>query len=125
MAHDQRENYQLELAPATEVTATGNGTGVDIGDYIGTLKIMASVEAVSGTTPTLDLKVQDSPDNSAWTDVTNGAFTQVTTSDAFETLHLDTRAMDQYIRIVDTAGGTSPVYRRAVLAVGRRQTGGQ
>lgn len=91
--HDMREFQQVELGKAARVTTTANNTGVDISDYIGTIKLPLSVTAVSGTTPTLNCKIQDSDDNSTYADVTGGAFTEVTTSDAFETLHLDTRAL--------------------------------
>jgi len=116
------ELEQIELAQADEVTASVDGTGVDISEYIGTIKVSVSVNAVSGTTPTLDGKIQDSPDDSTWADVSGATITQVTTTDSFQEIKVDTRGVDKYIRYVDTAGGTSPVYRRAAIAVGRKQT---
>ena len=60
-------------------TASANGTGVDVTDYEGVAAVVltSTAEAATGT---MDLTIQDSPDNSVWTNVTllDGAFTQVT-----------------------------------------------
>ncbi len=123
--HDMREFYQVELGQANQLNATASTSGVDISDYIGTLKVILSAENVSGTDATLATKIQDSADNSTFADVTGGAFTVLTDEDGFEALHLDTRALNQYIRVLDTLGGTDPVYNRSVTLVGRKQVGGQ
>ena len=44
------------------------------------VKAVLYVTAKAGTTPTLDVKIQTSADTLSWTDLTNGAFTQVTGS---------------------------------------------
>lgn len=93
------------------VTSTTNGTPFcfDDGrpeDFI----FWMDADAVSGTTPTLDVKVQHSPDRKNWKDLE--AFTQVTTTDGIQTFHqqnLTTHVM-RCIRVVLTLGGTSPVY---------------
>lgn len=64
----------IALQPgATILTATGNGTAVDDDtdsaagvQAIGYLHVL---ELTGGTTPTIVVKIQDSPDNSVWTDL--------------------------------------------------------
>lgn len=58
---------------ATSVTATGNGTAVndDAASEAGAQAIgyLHVVEISGGTAPTVTVKIQDSPDNSTWTDL--------------------------------------------------------
>lgn len=123
--HDMREFYQEELKKCARLSASADADGVDISDYIGTIKLPYSVTAVSGTTPTLAAKIQESDDDSTYTDVADGAYTGLTDADGFETLTLDTRALKKYIRLSETVGGTDPVYDTGLVLIGRRQVGGQ
>src|SRR4051812_876213 len=77
-------------------TASANGTGVDTQGYTDAVVVL-EVGTVSGTTPTLNVKVQESDDNSTFSDVTGATFTQV------------------------TATGSSQVLRVAELNVGRKR----
>jgi hypothetical protein len=116
------ETTSASLMIAT-VTANANGTGVDIRDYIANLLIVANVKQGTGTTPTLDLKIQDSADNSSFADVSGYTFTQVTNSaDSFQTLSADTRNLRRYIRVVATVGGTTPSFVTSVSFTGYKQT---
>ena len=103
--------------PATS-TATVTGTGVDLVAYEGVLKVTQEVGAVSGTTPTLAGKIQDSADNSAWADVAGLAFTQVTAANSSQSLQVDTRSVRRFIRYVGTIGGTTPSFANAVQMIG-------
>jgi hypothetical protein len=91
-------------------TATANGTGVDLQSTVHSggrnMKAYLDVGTVSGTTPTLDVKIQDSPDNSVWTDITGAAFAQKTATGTTEEIHFMTNK--RYVRAVATIGGTSP-----------------
>lgn len=101
----------LDLIPAATVTTTGNGSSVDLQAYTGQIAFVLDAHNVSGTTPTLDIKIQDSADNSSFADVSPSvAFTQVTTTDSVQKLVVDKGALRRYIRAVKTAGGTSPNY---------------
>lgn len=60
------------------VVATTNGTGLD-GDEQGRFLFELYID-VSLNTATIDLKIQESPDNSAWTDITGAALTQIVDS---------------------------------------------
>lgn len=114
----------LELLVSAVRTSSANGTGVDLQGYQGKLKvILDTAQASAGTTPTLDVKIQDSADNSDFTDVSGLTFTQVTDSaDLLEAIAVDTRAVRRYIRAVATIAGTdTPTFNSAVVAVGQKQ----
>ena len=114
----------VELAPIAAVTATGNGTGVDITAYEGYGQIVLVSAAGTGTSPTLDVKVQESSDDSTYTDITGLAFTQVTdAADITQMLQIDISGTKKYVRVVDTAGGTTPSFDRSVVLIAGRKSG--
>jgi len=103
-------------------TADANGAGADLQGYQGVLKIVLDSGAGGGTTPTLDVKIQDSADNSTFADVLGKVFTQVTGASAsIQSLAIDTRAVRRYIRAVIAIAGTSPTFGLAVAVVGQKQ----
>ena len=108
------------LAAGTYV-ASGNGAGIDLQGYQGVLKIVLDSGAGGGTTPTLDVKIQDSADNSSFTDVVNKAFAQVGASASLQSLGIDTRGVKRYIRAALTITGTSPTFGLAVVVAGQKQ----
>lgn len=104
----------IELQPIASVGATGNGTGVNIRDFDGELLVMLSAQNVSGTTPTLDCKLQHSDDDGAsdaYADISGAAFTQVTDAGSKAAVRLtQTIRADQvkaFIRLVKTLSGSS------------------
>lgn len=112
--HGNKQTFLVLRAPAS-VSADGNGTGVDLAGYEGQIAIHQSVGTPTGTTPTLDSKLQHSSDNSAWTDVTGGVFTQATAAGA-EKLVLNRNDLKRYVRHVVDVGGTTPVFPMSVVA---------
>jgi hypothetical protein len=102
-------------------TATVTSSGVDLKGYEGNYLVVQDVGAVSGTTPTLDGKIQDSADNSSFADVSGLTFTQVTASTSLLTLNVDTRLVRRYIRYVGTIGGTTPSFGMDVIGLGAKQ----
>lgn len=109
------------LAPAAR-TSTTNGTGLDISTYEGLALVQLANGTTSGTSPTLDVKIQDSADNSTFADVSGYSFSQVTAalSDP-STLKIDLRNVRQYIRAVATIGGTTPSFACAVTLVASKK----
>lgn len=107
-----------QLCVAATRTATVTGTGVDIKGAEGDILINQSVGTVTGTSPTLDTKIQDSADNSSWSDVSGATFTQVTatpsTANAVTSLVLQSRTLRRYVRAVGTITGTSPSFPLSV-----------
>lgn len=106
-------------APAAN-TATLTGAAFNLQAYDGVVKIIQDIGVVSGTNPTWAGKIQQSADGStSWTDVTGATFTQVTASTNTQSIGVDTRAVQQYIRYIGTIGGTStPTFNLAVEIVG-------
>ena len=80
------------------------------------------VTTVSGTTPTLDGKIQDSADDSSYADVATYTFTQRTATGAPATLKIDKRKVRRYIRYVGTIAGTTPSFALSVVAHGQLKT---
>lgn len=69
------------------------------------------VTAASGSSPTLDAKLQDSADNITFADVTGGAFTQLTTTGS-QVLYSAavTTTLRRYVQLVYTLGGGTPSF---------------
>jgi hypothetical protein len=67
-----------------------------------------NVQAVSGTTPSLTVKLQHSTNNSTWVDVSGGSFGALNTvSGKFIEF---TGTLNRYVRIVSTISGSSPSF---------------
>lgn len=119
-----------EALPAAARTTTTNGSAVNLASEVtnqfnylasagpGGPALMAIVTcgAASGTTPTLDLKVQYSADGSTgWTDITGATFTQLTAAGREAIRFVSPQ---RYIRIVATIAGTTPSFTFGVIVVG-------
>lgn len=116
----------IELLPMQSVTGDGNGTGVLVTEYVGSLAVILTCKNTAGTTPTLDIKLQESDDNSTYTDISGAAFTQVTdagTSAAtIEKIVVNVDACKKYIRAVkDIGGASSPAFMTSCVALGVKQ----
>jgi len=72
------------------------GTGVDVLNKSALMQISVGTVAAGGT---LDAKIQESTNNSTWTDLTGGAFTQITAAGTYEKQYT---GIKQYIRVVCT-----------------------
>lgn len=116
----KNELTPFSLLNPISTDVSGNGTGVDVSGYHGVLAITQHVGIVTGTTPTLDGKIQDSADNSTFADVSGATFTQVTASGSFQTIAVNTQSVRKYIRYARTAGGTTPNFTVGVIAVGQK-----
>lgn len=117
------ENLQTieVLAPARK-TASENGAAIDLQQYVGDLKVILCSSAGGGTTPTLDVKLQES-DTAAgtFTDIPGAAFTQVTAAASTAAITLNADSAKRYIRAVTTIAGTTPTFDMALVAVGMKQ----
>ena len=194
----------IKVATPTTATATVNSATSDIRQYFGNLELSQAVGTVSGTTPTLDGKIQDSSDSvgfglsnasydhtggaaerlltstgdfaaytfvsgdtinitagagipagiyeiatresdnaitladdsrltvdssadvdtEAWADVSGATFTQVTESDALESIVIAADSSKGFIRYVGTITGTTPSFAMAVSGFGQQQVAG-
>lgn len=111
----------VELAPAASRTSTLTGTGIDVLEYEGVALVLLNASAGTGTSPTLDVKLQHSDNDSTYEDVTSGTFTQVT--DAAETagvkvMKLNVSDLKRYLRVIGTIAGNTPSFDFGVEFVG-------
>ncbi len=103
-------------------TATVNGSAADMRDFRGKLSVILGSAAGTGTTPTLDVKLQDSADGtSGWADIPGAVFSQVTTVASQQAIGLNVDEARQFIRGVATIGGTGPSFNFVLFTLGRKQ----
>lgn len=109
--------------PFEDVTTTAAGTGKWYGSQRTVQMIPVVGGTVTGTNPTLDVKLQDSADNVTYADM-GISFTQITASNAAATLSLAafqrrvvyTQDSRPWVRCFKTIGGTaSPTFRSFAL----------
>lgn len=105
----------------TARTATGTGTGRQLGSVGASEKLYAALHVIdaSGTNPTLDVVVQ-SDDNSGFTSPTSRiTFSQATDVDGQWATPVDGAISDDHFRVSYTIGGTSPSFKFiVVVAIG-------
>ena len=100
------------LSPQT-ITSTTNGSTADMISGDGSCFAVQQVGTVSGTSPTLAGKIQESSDGSTWTNVNNAAFASVTASNSYQAVSFE--RTKRYLRYVGTVGGTSLSFAVAVV----------
>ncbi|HLW66886.1 MAG TPA: hypothetical protein VKS79_16345 [Gemmataceae bacterium] len=112
--HDVADQMILgDGLPPQTITSTTNGSSADMINGDGSCFAIQQVGTVSGTSPTLAGKIQESSDGSTWSDVTNATFTQVTASSNYQAISFE--RTKRYLRYVGTVGGTSPSFAIAVV----------
>ena len=97
----------VDILPNDVLASTANGSGVDLQGYEGSAAFVLSSEAM-GASVTLAVHLEESANNSDWSDVTNGAFTTTAANTAaFEQIALNVSDLKRYVRAASTvAGGT-------------------
>jgi len=111
----------IELFPIAARTVTTNGAGFDATQHLGLGKAILDAGAGGGTTPTLDVKLQDSADNASFADIAGAAFAQVTTVASLQSIAVNLDSARAFIRAVATIGGTTPTFTFGVIIVARKQ----
>lgn len=121
--HSLFENYKLlTLVVPVALTATGNTTGVDLQGYKRDILVGVQIGAVSGTTPTDSVAIQTSPDNSTWT--TQATISLVEGSaNKIASARVVRPVSHRYIRLSETAGGTTPSFLRSAFALVKAERG--
>lgn len=83
-----------------------------------------SLGVVSGTTPTLDVKMQESDDDTTWTDIAGAIFTEVSAANQEQRIRF--LHSKRYCRSYATIGGTnSPSFDAAVEVLAQAKYIGQ
>jgi|SRR5262245_22636127 len=103
------------------LTTTTNGAAVDLVDG-GPSPCFATlhVGAVTGTTPTLDVKIQESDTSGGtYTDITGATFAQQTASNKW--LAINFNRTKRFCRAVATIAGTTPSFTLAVVIFGQKK----
>lgn len=104
--------------PTAARTATGQTSGIDLQTYDGDVVFLLDSAAGTGTSPTLDVTIEDSADNSSFAAITGAAFTQVTGTASAQKLVVNKDSARRYVRVKYTIGGTTPSFTFSVNAVG-------
>src|SRR3954467_15313044 len=91
------------------LTSSTNSTGFNVGEGA-ELRVQLEVTGtVSGTSPTLDAKLQDSADGSSYAD-TGVAFTPVPATGSRQPRQVKGKQGRPYVGVAPTGGGTSPSF---------------
>lgn len=112
--HNSRNSEFADVEEITlfsgTATATANGDAIAVGDRFGA-RLTLDVTAASGTSPTLDVKIQTRKDaDDTWRDLAGTgipAFTQATAAGSQRKCF---SGFDREIRYVATLGGTTPSF---------------
>ncbi len=110
------------LAPQ-ELTGAANGTSVDIKAYGGVLAVL-DVGVATGTSPTCDIRLEESADNSTFgavaaADLVGGLVAQLTDANDAQVYERGYLGSKRYLRWACTAtGGTSPVFPLSASIIG-------
>jgi hypothetical protein len=108
------------LLPAAAATVTANGASVDVRDLSGVAAIVLDSAAGTGTTPTLAIAIQDSPDGTTgWAAIPGATFTQVAGTASLQKIGVNVNACRGFLRAVETVGGTTPSFVRSVTLLSR------
>lgn len=117
-------DLSVAMLSQLRITASANGTGVDVSSYEGPAIVVVNIHNVSGTTPTLQLAITESDMQGGTYAAHSPAVTSsaATTTDICETLKLgDIGEWKKWIRVEATAGGTSPVYDCSAVLVAAKK----
>lgn len=108
----------LAISPVAAITADGNSTGVDVSKYEGLMALILDSAAGTGTTPTLDVKLQHSDTlGGTYTDVAGAAFAQVAGTASRQKIVVNSQDLLPFIRVNRDVGGTTPSFTMSVTAL--------
>ena len=106
------------ITVATARTASYSGTAFDTLDYDGSAKVLIDVGAVTGTSPTCDLKLTESDTSGGtYTDISGATAAQITAT-ALKEINFDVGASKRFIKVAGTIAGTTPSFTIAELFCG-------
>jgi hypothetical protein len=98
--------------PAT-VSTSDVGASVDLIEADGRCFAIQVIGAVSGTSPTLAGKIQESADNSTFTDIAGATFSTVSASSNLQVISFE--RTKRYVRYSRAVAGTSPSFAISVV----------
>ena len=108
-----------EVLGDTVLTGTTASAGASSGPianpgFINDIVVITHCTAITGTSPTLAIAIEQSDDNSSYTAITGGGGANIT---AAGSQVINARATKPYVRVTSTIGGTTPsvTYRVSAL----------
>ena len=127
MAIIQQTLEKLEIfscVATAAVTSTATSAAIDLKEYDGDVSLILTSAAGTGSSPTLDVKVQDSDSSSGtYADLTGAVFTQVTDAVSMQVITFVKDEAKRYIKIVQTVGGSTPSFTFSINAVALKKYG--
>jgi hypothetical protein len=113
---------------AVKIVATGPGTGVDVGGYLGALEVKLGIADITGTaTPTMVVTIETSDTlgsgyvTAKQVDATNAVFAAKTAA-GIDRLFLSAGGLKRYVRAnVTTLSGSSPTFASICTLTGWKQ----
>lgn len=114
----------IELLRPAARAANVNGTGVNIQDFFGTVRVtVPSGNTTAGdNNSTYTLLIQDSADDVTYTNVANVSNVQATNVGSTQSVDVSCRALKKYVRLQgNIAGGNSPSFPIGAVLSGVRQ----
>ncbi len=111
------DSSQDVLLPSAARTVTGTSDQFTVGGVVTALVVEINVTAASGTTPTLDVDVEDTFDGTNWNKVTDvNAANITTTGRTVKRINLIDNPCTNRLRLNYTIGGTTPSFTFTVNA---------
>ena len=105
-------------------TSTATSSAIDLLEFDGDILLVLDSAAGTGSSPTLDIKIQDSDASSGtYGDLSGATFTQVTGSASMQTLAINKDSSKRFIKIVQTIGGSSPTFTFSINLIGLKKYG--
>ena len=127
MAIIQQTLEKLEIfscVATAAVTSTATSAAIDLKEYDGDVSLILTSAAGTGSSPTLDVKVQDSDaSGGTYGDLSGAAFTQVTGSASMQVITFSKDEAKRYIKIVQTVGGSTPSFTFSINGLALKKYG--
>jgi hypothetical protein len=109
---NQRGKIVSGNVPNAGSAATITGSGIDrLGYESAQLHVASGTASGSPDAQTVDAYVQESSDNSSFTNISGAAITQITADSTQESVDIDLRAVKRYLKVVTVVAftnGSSP-----------------
>lgn len=102
-------NADVQQMEANDIrTSTLTGTAFDVREYVGDILVILHSDAGTGTTPTLDGKIQDSATSGgSFVNVSGATFAEIddTAGGAHETIIIPANSVKRWLKFIGTIAG--------------------
>lgn len=114
MAFGMQEAQGDVVLALSAASATTNSGAIAAQGQAAYVLLMVQVSAITGTSPTLVVSLQESSDNSTWTNVTGATTASITAAGSAVAFGAPAKG---YVRAVATIGGTTPAVTATIAAI--------